>query len=58
MFLSSKTKSDNLIDQIYKKKKRVKIFGDNTWTKLFHFAKEDIKVCDSTFNIRDYDSCD
>lgn len=58
MFLSSKTKADNLIDQIYRKKKRVKVFGDDTWTKLFSFAQEDTKVCDSTFNIRDYDGCD
>jgi len=37
MFLSSKKQTDNLIDQLHKHNKSVKVFGDDTWTKLFNF---------------------
>ncbi len=58
MFLSSQSKVDNLIDQLNRRNKSVKVFGDDTWKKLFKFQDKDSFVCDSTFNIKDYDGCD
>ncbi len=58
MFLSSKKQTDNVIDQMLIHNKTAKVFGDDTWVKLFNFDSNNSFVCDSTFNIRDYDSCD
>ncbi len=58
MFLSQKKKTDNLINQLKRANKTVKVFGDDTWVKLFEFPEGSQFVCDSTFNIRDYDGCD
>ncbi len=58
MFLSQNKQTDNLIAQLKRVNKTVKVFGDDTWVKLFDFGEGSEFVCDSTFNIRDYDACD
>lgn len=58
MFLSNKLQTDNIIDQLTRHNKSVRVFGDDTWMKLFNIPEANGFVCDSTFNIRDYDSCD
>lgn len=55
-FLSSKLGIDNIPSQLLSANKSSIVFGDDTWIKLFDFSSN--KVCENTYDIQDYDSCD